>query len=331
MNMHFKYRLRMVLVATQIIGLSLLTAATANAQQVSGSKKRQEKQPAKSDERVETPSEQKRGDWTCPMHPQVHHAGEGHCPICAMSLIPSKNKSNRSISNLETMLSLAVQHNPEIRAARARVIAAEAELDRTQLEVLQKIIAFRDRWRKQQAAAVAAQQEVDQALAFLEDDSNPKPDAARALVIAAQDRLAETRSRLSEIEAEIPFLIGRKHAESAPLPDESETRLITEELIPMIERVVRTTVEEYRMGEAELADVYPWTTRLTELKVQIAPTRGERIKAVESHTEWLQGMFEIAQARHRAGQASIREVLAAQIYITESKVWLQRISRGAAR
>jgi membrane fusion protein, copper/silver efflux system len=25
--------------------------------------------------------------WTCPMHPEVHAAGPGMCPVCAMPLV----------------------------------------------------------------------------------------------------------------------------------------------------------------------------------------------------------------------------------------------------
>ena len=47
--------------------------------------------------------------------------------------------------SLDQMLSLALPRNPDIRAQRARVIAAEVELDRARLEVVQKIIDYRKR------------------------------------------------------------------------------------------------------------------------------------------------------------------------------------------
>jgi hypothetical protein len=28
--------------------------------------------------------------WTCPMHPEVHAAAAGPCPICGMPLVPAK-------------------------------------------------------------------------------------------------------------------------------------------------------------------------------------------------------------------------------------------------
>jgi YHS domain-containing protein len=29
-------------------------------------------------------------DWTCPMHPQIHQATAGNCPLCGMKLVPAK-------------------------------------------------------------------------------------------------------------------------------------------------------------------------------------------------------------------------------------------------
>jgi len=34
------------------------------------------------------------GYWTCPMHPEIHQAGPGQCPICGMNLIYKKVEKN---------------------------------------------------------------------------------------------------------------------------------------------------------------------------------------------------------------------------------------------
>lgn len=33
------------------------------------------------------------GNWTCPMHPEIHQHGPGKCPICKMKLVTAKPKS----------------------------------------------------------------------------------------------------------------------------------------------------------------------------------------------------------------------------------------------
>lgn len=36
------------------------------------------------------PKNQVAGDWTCPMHPEVHRHEAGKCPVCKMKLIKAK-------------------------------------------------------------------------------------------------------------------------------------------------------------------------------------------------------------------------------------------------
>lgn len=33
------------------------------------------------------------GDWTCPMHPEIHRHEAGKCPVCKMKLIKAKSKN----------------------------------------------------------------------------------------------------------------------------------------------------------------------------------------------------------------------------------------------
>lgn len=34
------------------------------------------------------------GDWTCPMHPEIHRHEAGKCPVCKMKLIKNKPKDS---------------------------------------------------------------------------------------------------------------------------------------------------------------------------------------------------------------------------------------------
>ncbi|MCB9925345.1 MAG: hypothetical protein H6822_24415 [Planctomycetaceae bacterium] len=84
--------------------------------------------------------------WTCPMHQQIRTAKFGKCPICAMELTAVATGGPKLVS-LQEMLAIALKHNPNVRAAEAKELSVEAELDRTRLEIVQKLIAFREKWQ----------------------------------------------------------------------------------------------------------------------------------------------------------------------------------------
>ena len=41
------------------------------------------------------------GYWTCPMHPEIHQAGPGQCPICGMNL--EFKKSDKDTTKMKSM------------------------------------------------------------------------------------------------------------------------------------------------------------------------------------------------------------------------------------
>src|SRR5215831_13067285 len=55
---------------------------------------------------------------------------------------PAKDKTQSNKSKLEEMLTEALKNNPDLRVAAANVTLAEAELNRTRLQVTQKVIAL---------------------------------------------------------------------------------------------------------------------------------------------------------------------------------------------
>jgi YHS domain-containing protein len=40
--------------------------------------------------KTDTSAAPEAGYWTCPMHPEIHQAGPGQCPICGMNLVFKK-------------------------------------------------------------------------------------------------------------------------------------------------------------------------------------------------------------------------------------------------
>ncbi len=269
--------------------------------------------------------------WTCPMHPRVHQPGDGRCPICSMALVPSKHGHLTLPSSLDQMLTIALKHNPDVRAARARLLAAEAELDRTRLTVLQKIIAYRERWSAQKASVAALTQETEavQNAAAQDDVPQPQKKQRAAMLAAAKQKLAFEQARLREVEAELPFLLGRQGRHADEDDAEATTVVITDRLIPMLEQLIEVSTEEYRKGQADVSDMVSWSQRLAELKVQTASTKSEEIDIVQAHIILLKDMHKIADQRYRAGTATLKDVLAAQIQVAEADLWLAKVKRAS--
>lgn len=265
--------------------------------------------------------------WTCPMHPRIHQPGDGRCPICAMALVPIKHGDLALPTSLDQMLTIALKHNPDVRAARARLLAAEAELDRTRLTVLQKIIAYRERWSAQKASVAALSQETEALQKATAQDDVPESQKKQraAMLAAARRKLAFEQARLREVEAELPFLLGRQSGIADEDGTEATTAVIRDRLIPMLEQLIEVSTEEYRKGQADLSDMISWSQRLAELKVQTASTKSEQIEIVQSHIILLKDMKKVADQRYRTGQATLKDVLAAQIQVAEAELWLAKV------
>lgn len=265
--------------------------------------------------------------WTCPMHPQIHRSGDGHCPICAMALAPVNRDDVALPATLDQMLSIALKHNPDVRAARAKLMAAEAELDRTRLTVLQRIIAYRERWSAQKASLAATGHEVEAARNATTRDnlSEAQKKQLAIMLAAAKQKLAFEQARLREVEAELPFLLGRQAGRADEDSTEAGTAIISDRLIPLLEQSIKVSTEEYRKGQAELSDMISQSQRLAELRVQIASTKTEQIEIVQAHIILLKDMQKMADQRYKAGGATLKDVLAAQIQVAEAELWLAKV------
>jgi hypothetical protein len=108
--------------------------------------------------------------------------------------------------SLEEMLKKALKDNPDIRVAEAKVREADAELNRTRLQVTQKVLAFHHSRESQKAIIKVAEDDLQRI---------QKLEASRAVsqeeVKQAQQRLSVAKAKLAEIEAEMPYLLGQQH------------------------------------------------------------------------------------------------------------------------
>src|SRR5947209_1161209 len=111
---------------------------------------------------------------------------------------------------LEERLARARKENPDIPVGEAKVREAEAELNRTRLQVVQKAVALHHALEAQKALVEAAELDFKRL-----SDLAGKNVAGQGDVDAAKQKLLAAKGRLAEIEAEMPYLSGKlpEHAD----------------------------------------------------------------------------------------------------------------------
>lgn len=231
--------------------------------------------------------------------------------------------SEPAMPSLDTMLRIALEHNPDIRAARAEVAVAEANLDRTRLTVVKDLTAYRDRWLSARASLTSAEQELAVAEARHSEAAVPFD-----VVMQARTRVSAVQLKLREIEAEIPFLLGTslddEDVQTATSGVESQTALLKDKAIPLAEQLVALSLELYRTGRGDAERCLMWSSRLIQLQLDTAESERERKVAMDGHQNRLREIRDIAQARFQAARGTMEDVLAAEFAMVEAKAMLNR-------
>jgi hypothetical protein len=125
-----------------------------------------------------------------------------------------KPKDAPAKSKLEEMLQQALQNNPDLRLAAAKVAEAEAELNRARLLVVQKVGAAYQAIEAQKAAVESAAAELEEAKMA----SNTGSVAEATLRAAAQGKLIDAKAKLAALETELPYLLGKQPANNTAYP-----------------------------------------------------------------------------------------------------------------
>jgi hypothetical protein len=108
---------------------------------------------------------------------------------------------------LDQMIADALRHNPDIRIAESKVHEAEAVLNQTRLQVIQKIVTIQHALEAQRALVHLQEQQLRRCEQL--HQTNAVPDE---VVEAARQKLTAAKGKLSEIEAELPYLLGKQDA-----------------------------------------------------------------------------------------------------------------------
>jgi len=227
-----------------------------------------------------------------------------------------------TLISLEQMLSIALQSNPDIRAAQAKAQAADAELDRTRLEVVQKIIAFREKWQTQRVEVMAAEAELQQfERLLLLAEQGAVPGKRLLGEPLARQKMPLLRAKLAEIEAELPFLLG-SHPERRRMPND-EVKQKANAQLAVVQRVFELRLQAHKQGEfPDLDETYVWSRRWMDAQQALSETRAERMAAIETHLARMREFEVIAKRLHEAREIGIQDVMACSFYVAEAELWL---------
>jgi hypothetical protein len=123
-----------------------------------------------------------------------------------MGMMGGVKPAHGTESTLEEMLNKALKDNPDIRVAEAKVREADAELNRTRLQVTQKVLAFHYSRESQRAVIKFAEENMTRIRKL-----NSTAAISQEDVKAAEQQLTAAKAKLAEIEAEMPYLLGQQH------------------------------------------------------------------------------------------------------------------------
>jgi hypothetical protein len=123
---------------------------------------------------------------------------------------PPAEKGDAGKRPLEEMLASALRHSPDVQVAEAKVREAEAELRRTRLTLLQKIIEAHGTVEVQRAAATQAEATFRRIsrMAQAGQASAEEMEKAQAILAATKAQLAQAEATLNGLTGTIPGGLG---------------------------------------------------------------------------------------------------------------------------
>jgi hypothetical protein len=149
-----------------------------------------------------------------PVAAQEQSAGsQNPGPAAAEKPAQPENKEKPAAPTLEELIAQALKNNPDIRVAEAKLRETEAELNRTQLLVTQKVVTLQKGIEVQKGLVAQAEQIFLTRSRMLGDRSRGSA-VSKDEYVDAQQKLAQAKAKLSEIEAELAYLTGKSSAKT---------------------------------------------------------------------------------------------------------------------
>jgi hypothetical protein len=130
-------------------------------------------------------------------------AAAGKAPAANDKKAAEPAKAEKTPS-LDELLASALNNNPDIRVAEAKLHEAEAVMNRSRLQVMQKVITFHNSVGAQKEVVKAAQATWERYLELNKQAVLSAEDFAQA-----RQALEQAKSKLATLEAEMPALLGK--------------------------------------------------------------------------------------------------------------------------
>ena len=111
---------------------------------------------------------------------------------------------------LEDQLAQALKDNPDIRVAEAKVQEAEAELDRTRLQIAQKVVALQADLQKARAKVAYQESQFKRVQGLFEQKA-----IDQKLVDERENNLEAAKAELAALEAQLSALLGKPPKKAA--------------------------------------------------------------------------------------------------------------------
>ncbi len=245
---------------------------------------------------------------------------------------PKKETKTATADSLEEMLAIALQHNPDIQAAKAKLQAAEAELDRTRLGVVRNVTAYRATLlgHKIEISSIEADIQLQAAefkrmaqLAESRAISQKELRTAEFQLRTARNKLALARAKLIEIQAEMPFLLGRRSERHAHQDDTGKER--ARKMLEIARTGFELKVKMMQAGEAsDLSAMYDWSRRWMEAERAVSQSRSDQVATIASHLDRMKHFQELVLASYKQAEVGQDQVIAYQFYVAEAELWLSQ-------
>jgi hypothetical protein len=118
---------------------------------------------------------------------------------------PKADKEAPPKTKLEEMIQQALRNNADIRVAEAKVAEAEAELNRTRLVIMQKVVLYNTNVADAKAKVAVAERHLKRL-----QELNQRGAAAVSVqeIDTAEAELQSAKANLAKVEAELPLLLG---------------------------------------------------------------------------------------------------------------------------